>query len=107
MLNFMQDGGKLGLAALARVGGGLLGLAGTLHGNQAAIKLMELPKVQANRERLPAVNAPPIGTNGFEFVNKLGVLDTAANMVSLHFMSNVIYSMGSRLYSGLWGQKPQ
>ena len=85
----------------------MAGPVGSLLGNQAAIKLMELPEVQANRERLPAVNAPTMGANGLEFGNKLGVLDTAANMVNLHFMSNVIYSMGSRLYSGLWGQKSQ
>lgn len=74
--------------------------------SMAAQKVMEMPKVRADRIALQAVEAPTPSASGsgLAWGTDMGTMATARNIVELHFMHNVIYSMATRLFNGQWGR---
>jgi YD repeat-containing protein len=107
ILNFTQDGGKLGLATLVRQGlpaigslGGPVGSAmGRLVGNLAAEKIANMPAVQADRYRFPAAEAPIQAGGALQYGATYTQARTynPATMVGQHLMDTMIWSMASRL----------
>jgi hypothetical protein len=85
MLSFMQEGGKYALAgAVGLLGGG---------GGDLAQRAANMPRVRASRHAIPAVS-PPTQRNGVTtWGGPMGALQRVGNMLNLHYMSSVLYSL--------------